>query len=88
MNKKNISPEPGMRVRSLRESLGLTRKKFEEISGFKANTLRHLETGAQRLSPTVARLLSNLFIYRFNMESDEASEYFLLHGEKEDSPNP
>ncbi|MCE3230994.1 MAG: Helix-turn-helix domain [Alphaproteobacteria bacterium] len=86
MNKKNICPEPGKRVRFLRERLGFTRKQFEEVTGFKANTLRHLETGSQELSPTAARMLSNLFIYRFNIEPDEASEDFLLNGGEGDNP--
>ena len=84
MNKKNISPEPGMRIRFLRKQLGLTRKQFEDITGVKANTLRHLETGTQALSATTARVLSNLFIYLFGIKADEASEHFLLHGEKTD----
>ncbi len=84
MNKKNRSHNPGMRIRSLREQLGLTRKQFEDITGVKANTLRHLETGTQALSPTTARILSNLFIYLFDIKTEEASEHFLLYGEKTD----
>ena len=83
MNKKNISPEPGMRIRALREQLGLTLKQFEAVAGFKANTLRHLETGSQILQATTARVLSNLFIYRFEIDPQEASEHFLLHGKIE-----
>lgn len=86
MNKKNISHEPGLRIRFLREQLGLTRKQFEAITGFKANTLRHLETGSQLLHATTARMLSNLFIYRFEIEPEKASEHFLLHGKKENDP--
>lgn len=80
MNKKDISPEPGIRIRLLRERLGFSRKQFETLTGFKANTLRHLETGAQAVSPTTARMLSLVFIYRFGMDDDEASENYLLHG--------
>ena len=86
MKKKNISPEPGLRVRALRAKLGFTRKKFEELGGFKANTLRHLETGAQAMQATTARILSNLFIYRFEMDREEASEHTILYGKKEDDP--
>jgi transcriptional regulator with XRE-family HTH domain len=75
-----------MRVRLLREELGLTRKQFEDITGVKANTLRHLETGTQALSPTTARVLSNLFIYLFGIKAEEASEDFLLNGKKADGP--
>lgn len=82
MNEKNISPEPGLRIRALREKLGYTRREFEELTGFKANTLRHLETGTQLLTPPAARMLANFFIYRFEMEPEEASEQFILHGEK------
>ena len=83
MNEKNISPEPGIRIRTLREKIGVTRKQFEKVTGFHAHTLRHLETGSQRLKPTVARMLSNFFIYCFNLGRDEVSEEFLLHGEPE-----
>lgn len=85
MNKKTISPEPGIRVRALREQLGLTRKQFEDITGFKSTTLRHLENGGQFLRPTTARMLSNFFIHCFGLEPDEASEHFILNGEKEDN---
>jgi len=81
MSEKNISPDPGLRIRALRERLGFSRKEFETLTGFKANTLRHLETGSQRVSPTAARMLSIFFIYRFNLEHDEASERYILHGE-------
>ena len=83
--KKDISPEAGLRIRALRKRLGFTRKKFEELGGFKANTLRHLETGAQALQVTTARLLSNLFIYRFGLDPKEASEHSILHGEEEEN---
>jgi transcriptional regulator with XRE-family HTH domain len=86
MNKKNISPEPGLRVRALREKLKLTRKQFEELGGFKAGTLRHLEKGNQAMQVTTARLLSNLFIYRFELSPEEASEHTILHGKNEDAP--
>ena len=82
MSKKSISPEPGMRIRFLREQLGLTRKQFENITGVKANTLRHLETGTQALSPTKARSLSIIFIYFFKFPEEESSEDFLLYGAK------
>jgi transcriptional regulator with XRE-family HTH domain len=86
MNKKNISSEPGMRIRLLREQLGLTRKQFETITGFKANTLRHLETGSQLLQATTARMLSNFFIHLFGLGPEKASEDFLLHGKEENDP--
>ena len=86
MSKKKVSPEPGLRVRALREQLGLTRKEFEELGGFKANTLRHLEAGNQAMQATTARILSNLFIYRFELDPEEASEHFILYGKKEDHP--
>jgi transcriptional regulator with XRE-family HTH domain len=87
MNKKTISPEPGMRVRALREKIGLTRKQFQEETGFKANTLRHIETGNQSLKPTVARMLAIFFTHLFYLSDDEASERVLLHGNKDDTPN-
>jgi transcriptional regulator with XRE-family HTH domain len=82
MNKKNINPESGLRVRALREKLGLTRKQFEELGGFKAGTLRHLEKGNQAMQATTARMLSNLFIYRFELDPEEASEHVILYGKQ------
>ena len=68
----------------LREKLHLTRQQFEDLTGVKANTLRHIENGSQALSPTKARSLSIIFIYYFKFPEDEASEDFLLYGEKMD----
>jgi transcriptional regulator with XRE-family HTH domain len=83
MNKKTISLEPGKRIRNLRESLGLTRVQFEEITGISASTLRYLETGERKLLPLKARLLANLFISVFKLPAHEASETFLLYGAQE-----
>lgn len=80
MNKKNISPEPGKRIRQLRERLGLTRSQFEEITGMSGSTLRYLEIGERELSPLKAKLLANLFISLFKLKEHEASANFLLHG--------
>jgi transcriptional regulator with XRE-family HTH domain len=80
MNKETISPEPGKRIRDLRERLGLTRAQFEEVTGISASTLRYLETGERKLFPLKARLLANLFISVFKLPAHEASEHFLLYG--------
>lgn len=80
MNKKSISPEPGKRIRALREKLGLTRSEFEEITGMSGSTLRYLEIGERELSPLKAKLLANLFISLFKLKEDEASANVLLHG--------
>lgn len=80
MNKKNISPEPGKRIRCLRERLGLTRSQFEEITGISASTLRYLEIGEREVSPLKAKLLANLFISLFKLKEDEASVDILLYG--------
>ncbi len=85
MNKKNTSSEPGERVRELRKKLGLSRAQFEKITGVSASTLRYLETGERDLSPPKARLLSTLFTYRFSLTEEDASEGFLLTGEKSDN---
>jgi|GEM_PF-3256208 len=50
MNKKNISPEPGLRLRNLREKLGLSRAEFAEITGMSANTMRSVEAGTLELT--------------------------------------
>ena len=84
MNKDSISTEPGMRVRRLRERLHLTRQQFEKLTGVKANTLRHIETGSQALTPTKARSLSIIFMYYFKFSEEEASEDFLLYGATKD----
>jgi len=81
MNKKNISPEPGKRIRNLRKKLGLTRAQFEEIIGVSGSTLRYLEIGERELSPLKAKLLANLFISLFKLKEHEASANFLLHGD-------
>ena len=80
MNTKNISPEPGKRIRHLRERLGLTRSQFEEITGMSGSTLRYLEIGERELSPIKAKLLANLFISLFKLGEHEASANVLLHG--------
>jgi len=85
MNEKNISSDPGKRIRYLRKKLGLSRAQFEELTGVSASTLRYLEIGKRELLPPKARLLSTLFIYRFSLNEEEAGEYFLLYGEKNDN---
>ena len=87
MNKKIISPEPGLRVRYLRERLQLTRQEFENLTGISANTLRHLETGTMELLPTKARSLGILFIYFFKLPEEDANEHFLLYGKKGVDPH-
>jgi transcriptional regulator with XRE-family HTH domain len=82
--KKNISPEPGLRIRRLRKRLKLSRQEFEGLTGVSAHTLRHLETGSQELQPTRARSLAITFIYFFKLPEEEANEHFLLHGNQED----
>lgn len=84
MNKKSISPEPGKRIRQIRKKLGLSRARFEELTGVSASSLRYLETGTRELFPPKARLLATIFIYRFSLKEEEAGEYFLLYGEKKD----
>jgi len=81
MNAKNISPEPGKRIRHLRKKLGLTRGQFEEITSMSASTLRYLETGERELLPLKAKLLANLFIFVFKLGEEEASADVLLYGE-------
>jgi DNA-binding transcriptional regulator YiaG len=51
MDKKIIPPEPGKRVRDLREKLGLTREEFHKKTGISASTLRAWEVGEAKLAP-------------------------------------
>jgi transcriptional regulator with XRE-family HTH domain len=81
MKQKNISEEPGKRIRQLRKNLGLTRAEFESLTGVSANTLRYLETGQRELSILKARLLSTLFTYRFLFRDQQVTENYLLYGQ-------
>ncbi len=80
MTKKKASQEPGERIQTIRKKLGLSRSQFEELTGVSASTLRYFETGERELSPSKARLLSTIFVYRFGLKEEEASEFFLLNG--------
>src|SRR5690348_6903380 len=82
MVKKNISPEPGLRLRHLREKLGLSRAEFSEITGMSANTMRSIEVGDLKLTRPKALMYSNMFIYVLEMEFSEASVDMLLYGEQ------
>jgi len=88
MNKKNISPEPGLRVRNLRKKLGLTRIEFHKKTGISASTLRAWEVGEVKLSPPKALTLSHMFILLFKLKPEEASQDVLLNGVKRDNISP
>ena len=85
MNKKNISSEPGLRLRHLREKLGLSRAEFAEITGMSANTMRSIEAGNLKLTRPRALTYSNMFIYVFGLPPSEASVDMLLYGEQRDN---
>ena len=85
MNIKNISPEPGLRLRHLREGLGLSRAEFCEITGMSANTMRAIEVGDLKLTRPRALMYSNMFIYLFGLEPPEASVDMLLYSEQRGS---
>lgn len=76
----NIDILPGKRIRSLRTRLRLSRKEFWEITGFSMSTLKELEIGRCAVTPSKARLLSMIFIWRFGLLPYEADEEFILHG--------
>lgn len=80
MNKENISIEQGKRIRLLRGKLDLTRQEFHQKTGISASTLRALEVGELKLSPSKALLLSHLFILLFKLDPEEASVEALLYG--------
>lgn len=85
MIKKNISPDPGLRLRHLREKLGLSRAEFSEITGMSASTMRSIEVGDLELSPSKALLYSHIFTLLFEMDPKEASADVLLYGEQRNS---
>jgi transcriptional regulator with XRE-family HTH domain len=83
MSKRPISPEPGIRIRSLREKLGMTRLQFHKKTGISASTLRALEVGEIALTPSKALIISNMFIYVLKSKPKEAaSQETLLYGEQ------
>lgn len=82
MNKDNIMIEQGQRIRFLREKLGLTRIQFNQKTGISASTLRALEVGEIRLSPSKALTLSHMFVFVLGLEPEEASRDMLLYGKK------
>jgi transcriptional regulator with XRE-family HTH domain len=84
MNKRNISPEPGKRIRDLREKLGLSREQFHIKTGISASTLRAWEVGEVKLAPSKALTLSHMFVLLFRISPEEASQDVLLHGRKPD----
>jgi transcriptional regulator with XRE-family HTH domain len=85
MIKKNISPEPGLRLRYLRDGLGLSRAEFAEITGMSANTMRSIEVGNLKLTRPKALMYSNMFIYVLELDFSEASVDMLLYGEQRGS---
>ena len=82
MNNISNSLEQGKRIRLLREKLGLSRPQFHKKTGVSASTLRALELGELKLSPSKALLLSHLFILLFKLSPDEASVEVILYGKK------
>lgn len=82
MNKKDISPEPGKRIRLLREKLGLTRAQFSEETGISANTLRAIEVGEMILLRPRAVNISHMFILVYELNPKEAGVDVLLYGQE------
>lgn len=82
MKKDNIAIERGQRIRFLREKLELTRLQFHQITGISASTLRSLEVGETRLSPSKALTLSLMFVSVLGLTPEEASQDVLLYGEE------
>jgi transcriptional regulator with XRE-family HTH domain len=82
MNKKDISPEPGKRIRFLREKLGLTRAQFSKETGISANTLRAIEVGEMKLARSRATTISHMFILLYELDPQEASVDVLLCGQE------
>jgi transcriptional regulator with XRE-family HTH domain len=79
MNNISNSLEQGKRIRLL----GLSRPQFHKKTGVSASTLRALELGELKISPSKALLLSHLFILLFKLSPDEASVEVILYGKKE-----
>jgi len=86
MAKKPISIERGDRIRTLRDKVRLTRLQFEELTGMSASTLKSFESADRDLTPSKARLFSNLFSSLFTQilgnDSYETSFDFIFYGKK------
>ena len=80
MSKKDISPEPGKRIRFLREKLGLTRAQFSKDTGVSANTLRAIEVGEMKLARSRATTISHMFVLLYELDPEEAGVDVLLYG--------
>ncbi|MCE3231265.1 MAG: Helix-turn-helix domain [Alphaproteobacteria bacterium] len=80
MSKDNTLIERGQRIRSLREKLKLTRLQFHQKTGISASTLRALEVGEIKLTPSKALTLSHMFIFVLGLTPEEASQDVLLYG--------
>lgn len=82
---KNSKLDCGKRIFYLRKKMGLTRAKFEEITGMSSRTLRSLEIGERVLSPSKAILVCNLFKYVLKLDDEDVNPDFLLYGRKNDA---
>lgn len=71
---------PGERIFLLRKQLKLTRQEFWEFTGFNPFSLYKIEKGSTKVTLSKARMLSTFFVYRFKMDSLEASEEYILTG--------
>jgi transcriptional regulator with XRE-family HTH domain len=90
MARNPVSIERGGRIRTLRDRVKLTRLQFEEVTGVSASTLKSFESGDRDLSPSRARLFSNLFSSLFTQilgnDSYETSFEFIFDGKKPKVP--
>ena len=82
MKKKDISPEPGKRIRLLREKLGLTRAQFSKETGISASTLRAIEVGEVKLFRPKATIISHMFVLLYRLTPEEAGVDVLLYGQE------
>ncbi len=86
MAKKPVSIERGDRIRNLRHKVKLTRLQFEELTGMSASTLKSFESAERDLTPSKARLFSNLFSSLFiqilGNDTYETSFDFIFNGKK------
>lgn len=86
MNSKKVVIERGIRLRNLREKVGLSRADFAQQTGMSASTLRALELGDRELSSQKALLFSNLFSNLFSIslgeDAHKASFDFLYYGKE------
>ncbi len=48
------------RIKAIRKEMGLTQKQFGEKTGYAAGTIRNIETGQNKITPRVKKIIASL----------------------------